>query len=87
LKTLKIKLAPLIAKSDSCEKLHSKDTKSWIAKRHKEQARQHYYQTASQVQSDNYVDEMFRKLDSDGGGTLSVNEIHSMFVENGINMT
>lgn len=30
---------------------------------------------------------MFEKLDSDGGGTLSVDEIHSMFVENGINMT
>jgi len=30
---------------------------------------------------------MFQKLDADGGGTLSIDEIKSLFVENGINMT
>lgn len=30
---------------------------------------------------------MFLKLDTDGGGTLSIDEITSMFAENGINMT
>jgi len=30
---------------------------------------------------------MFQKLDQDGGGTLSIDEITSLFKENGINMT
>lgn len=30
---------------------------------------------------------MFTKLDTDGGGTLSINEITSLFEENGIHMT
>ena len=36
--------------------------------------------------SDNHIDEIFLKLDADGGGTLSIDEITSLFVENGINM-
>ena len=30
---------------------------------------------------------MFEKLDQDGGGTLSIEEITSLFAENGIQMT
>jgi Ca2+-binding EF-hand superfamily protein len=30
---------------------------------------------------------MFAKLDEDGGGTLSIDEITSLFVANGINMS
>jgi len=30
---------------------------------------------------------MFQKLDSDGGGTLSIEEITSLFKENGIHMS
>ena len=34
-----------------------------------------------------HIDEMFQKLDQDGGGTLSIEEITSLFKENGIFMS
>jgi hypothetical protein len=33
------------------------------------------------------VDDMFKRLDEDGGGTLDCGEICALFKENGINMT
>jgi len=34
-----------------------------------------------------HIEEMFNKLDEDGGGTLSIEEITSLFKENGIHMS
>jgi Ca2+-binding EF-hand superfamily protein len=34
-----------------------------------------------------HIEEMFNKLDEDGGGTLSIEEITSLFIENGILMS
>ena len=34
-----------------------------------------------------HIEEMFEKLDEDGGGTLSIEEITSLFKENGIHMS
>ena len=48
---------------------------------------QHYYQTTSQVISDTIIDEMFAKLDSDGGGTLDMGEITALLVANGVHMS
>ena len=47
----------------------------------------HYYNTGSEVKSNNIIDDMFSKLDEDGGGTLDCEEIASLFKENGIHMT
>jgi Ca2+-binding EF-hand superfamily protein len=50
-------------------------------------AHSHYYNTGAEVKSNNIIDDMFEKLDQDGGGTLDCGEITSLFIENGINMT
>ena len=34
-----------------------------------------------------HIEEMFKKLDEDGGGTLSIDEITSLFEANGILMS
>lgn len=68
-------------------KLQLKAYKTWFHKRHSDKAQGHYHQTAAQVQSDSHIDEMFQKLDADGGGTLSIQEITSLFIENGIHMS
>lgn len=39
------------------------------------------------MKADNIIDDMFSKLDEDGGGTLDCGEIEALFKENGINMT
>ena len=36
---------------------------------------QHYYKTGAEVKSDRIIDDMFAKLDGDGGGTLDCGEI------------
>jgi Ca2+-binding EF-hand superfamily protein len=50
-------------------------------------AHTHYFRTGAEVQADNIIDDMFQKLDADGGGTLDVGEITALFKENGIHMT
>ena len=67
--------------------MHQHQYKKWFIKRHSSTTLDHYKHTASQVQQESYIDQMFQKLDADGGGTLSIDEIKSLFVENGINMT
>ncbi len=47
----------------------------------------HYYQTGAEVKADSIIDDMFLKLDADGGGTLDCGEICALFKENGIHMT
>lgn len=47
----------------------------------------HYYQTSNEVKADNIIDDMFSKLDEDGGGTLDCGEITALFKENGIHMS
>ncbi len=60
--------------------------KNWFSKRYSTKSLEHYQQTAAQIQSDMHIEEMFNKLDEDGGGTLSIEEITSLFKENGIHM-
>ena len=50
-------------------------------------AHSHYYNTAAEVKSDNIIDDMFSRLDADGGGSLDCGEITALFKENGIHMT
>ena len=50
-------------------------------------AHQHYYNTASEVKSNNIIDDMFKRLDADGGGSLDCGEITALFKENGIHMS
>ena len=47
----------------------------------------HYYNTAAEVKSNNIIDDMFSRLDADGGGSLDCGEITALFKENGIHMT
>ena len=47
----------------------------------------HYYQTGAEVKADYIIDDMFSKLDEDGGGTLDCGEITALFKENGIHMS
>ena len=46
-----------------------------------------YYFTGAEVKADNIIDDMFEKLDADGGGTLDNGEITALFKQNGIHMT
>ena len=39
------------------------------------------------MKADNIIDDMFSKLDEDGGGTLDCGEITALFKENGIHMS
>ena len=39
------------------------------------------------MKADNIIDDMFEKLDADGGGTLDFGEITALFKQNGIHMT
>ena len=48
---------------------------------------QHYFKTGAEVKSDFIIDDMFAKLDEDGGGTLDCGEIQALFHENGIHMS
>ena len=48
---------------------------------------QHYYNTGAEVKSNNIIDDMFAKLDADGGGTLDCAEIFALLSQNGIHMT
>jgi hypothetical protein len=38
-----------------------------------------YYFTGAEVKADNIIDDMFKKLDADGGGTLDNGEITALF--------
>ena len=60
--------------------------KKWFKTRSKQNTHSHYYQTFSEVKADNIIDDMFSKLDADGGGTLDCGEITALFKENGIHM-
>lgn len=46
-----------------------------------------YYFTGAEVKADTIIDDMFQKLDEDGGGTLDTGEITALLQRNGINMT
>lgn len=61
--------------------------KEWFKKRSSKNAHSHYCQTNNQVKIDQIIDEMFARLDSDGGGTLDMNEIAALFESNGVPMT
>lgn len=64
-----------------------KSFKQWFKSRAKNNAYGHYTSTGAEVKSNNIIDDMFSKLDEDGGGTLDCGEITSLFKENGIHMT
>jgi hypothetical protein len=61
--------------------------KEWFKKRFSRNAHLHYSQTNSEVKNDKIIDEMFARLDSDGGGTLDMGEITAIFKTNGVPMT
>ena len=68
-------------------KLQATIFKKWFRTRAMKNAHTHYYRTGAEVQADNIIDDMFQKLDADGGGTLDVGEITALFKENGIHMS
>ena len=49
-------------------------------------AHSQYYFTGAEVKADTIIDDMFEKLDADGGGTLDNGEITALFKQNGIHM-
>ncbi len=67
--------------------LHTKTNKQWFKTRVAGNTHPHYHNTSAEVKSNKIVDDMFQKLDEDGGGTLDCAEITALFRENGINMT
>lgn len=67
--------------------LHKKTNKQWFKTRAAKNTHSHYYNTSAEVKSNKIVDDMFQKLDEDGGGTLDCAEITALFKANGINMT
>ena len=66
--------------------LQQKIFKEWFKKRHLSSAPDEYCQTFQQMFSDKLIDDMFARLDSDGGGTLDMNEITALLKENNIIM-
>lgn len=67
--------------------LQGKSYKQWFKTRAMKNTHSHYYQTGAEVKADNIIDDMFSKLDEDGGGTLDCGEITALFKENGIHMS
>jgi Ca2+-binding EF-hand superfamily protein len=61
--------------------------KQWFKTRALQNSCRYYYATGAETKSDMIVDDMFSRLDEDGGGTLDCGEIASLFKENGIDMT
>jgi hypothetical protein len=55
--------------------MHERVFKQWFKTRAGQNAHSHYYNTGAEVKSDNIIDDMFHKLDNDGGGTLDIKEI------------
>ena len=49
--------------------------------------KKHYSHTEGELAADTIIDEMFKELDEDGGGTLDCGEITALFAKNGIHMT
>ena len=72
------------------EALHSQPTKDWINKttlKSNEQIRAHYKKSSQEIKAETMIDNMFDKLDADGGGTLDMGEITTLFQKNGIMMS
>lgn len=61
--------------------------KQWFKTRALHNAHAHYYNTAAEVKSNQIIDDMFNRLDADGGGSLDCSEITALFKENGIHMS
>jgi hypothetical protein len=53
--------------------------KEWFNTRANLNTHSHYYATGAETKSERIVDDMFRRLDEDGGGTLDCGEIASLF--------
>ena len=77
---------PAVAKKQQSLLLQELAFKRWFQTRYKPQVFSQYHSTASQVRSDAVIDDMFSKLDEDGGGTLDCQEINALFQRNGIHM-
>lgn len=67
--------------------LQTNENKNWFLKRFQSSTHKHYNQTSAQVQTENYIEEMFKTLDQDGSNTLDMGEITDLFKENGIHMS
>jgi len=67
--------------------LQVKKYKQWFKTRALKYAHGHYYNTAAEVKSNSIIDDMFSRLDADGGGSLDCGEITTLFKENGIHMS
>jgi hypothetical protein len=66
--------------------LQQKRFKKWFKSRGIMNAHSQYYFTGAEVKADTIIDDMFEKLDADGGGTLDNGEITALFKQNGIHM-
>lgn len=67
--------------------MQQKRFKSWFKSRGTGNSHSHYVYTGAEVKADTIIDDMFDKLDADGGGTLDIGEITALFKQNGIHMT
>jgi hypothetical protein len=67
--------------------LQERSYKKWFKSRYFKQAPSHYFNTTSQLKSNQTIDEMFTKLNQDGSNILDLKQIAALFTANGINMT
>ena len=67
--------------------LQTNNYKTYFNKRFSKNTHEHYLATVAEVKQNAIIDDMFTKLDQDGGGTLDCGEITALLRENGINMT
>lgn len=67
--------------------MQQKRFKQWFKSRGILNAHMQYYYTGAEVKADTIIDDMFDKLDADGGGTLDNGEFTALFKQNGIHMT
>lgn len=67
--------------------LQERQFKEWFKTRAHNKTHQHYQATGAETKSDRIVDDMFNRLDEDGGGTLDCSEITSLFKKNQIEMS
>ena len=62
-------------------------TKEWLRKRCKDNTKEFYLQSFRKMKQEKEAEEVFRKFDDDGSGSLDCKEIYKNFNENGIQIS
>lgn len=67
--------------------LNSFDSINWLKKRHNQTAKAHYLKTKQELEKDQEIEDVFQKIDYDCSGRIDVQELHAMFLQNGVDMS